>query len=55
LVQELPPNECVLNDGQAEYIVIDGNHRLTMCREMFPDCEFEWLCDVVRVHCCFFA
>jgi uncharacterized ParB-like nuclease family protein len=51
LVQELPPNERVLNDGQPEYVVIDGNHRLTTCREMFPDREFEWSCDVVRVRC----
>jgi uncharacterized ParB-like nuclease family protein len=51
LVQELPPNERVLNDGQPKYIVIDGNHRLTTCCEMFPDCKFEWSCNVVRVHC----
>jgi hypothetical protein len=52
-VQELPPNKHVLNDSQPEYIVIDGNHCLTTCCKMFPDCEFEWSCNVVRV-CCLF-
>jgi hypothetical protein len=50
LVQELPPEQCVLNEKLPEYVVIDGNHRLTMCYEMFPDCDFDWTCDVVLVH-----
>lgn len=49
LVQELRPEECQLNDGEPEYRIIDGNHRVVCARETFPNREITWLADVVSV------
>ena len=49
LIQELPKNERVLNDGLPEYWIVDGNHRVTTVHEVFGKDDIDWVCDVVKV------
>lgn len=51
LIQELPEKERTLGDGKVEYMVIDGNHRIQVARELSPDHQhMNWVCDIVKVH-----
>ncbi len=49
LVQVLPEDERVLNDGKPEYRIIDGNHRVVTAREVMGKPDLDWVCDVVKV------
>ena len=49
LVQELPENERVLNDGLPEYWIVDSNHWVTTVCEVFGKDDIDWVCDVVKV------
>ncbi len=49
LIQQLPPLECILNDGVPKYTVINGNHRVMTARKLFPNKTFVWCCNIVNV------
>ena len=49
LIQELPKNERVLNNGLPEYQIVDSNHHITTAHEVFSKDDIDWVCDVVKV------
>ena len=49
LIQELPEDEQVLNDGLPKYWIVDGNHCITTVHEVFSKDDIDWVCDVVKV------
>ncbi len=49
LVQQLPESEWILNNGAAEYVVIDSNHHVMTAQQLFPNRSFKWCCDLVNV------
>ncbi len=47
LIQKLPKDEEVLNNGLPEYQIIDGI--VTTVHEVFGKDDIDWVCDVVKV------
>lgn len=47
LVRQLTSSERELKDGKPEYAVIDGSHRVVVCRETKTD--IEWEVDIAKV------
>lgn len=45
----LLPSEQKLHDGEPEYAVIDGNHRVSVAQEMHFD-DIEWRADIFKVY-----